>query len=129
MTVLSVAFGGALGAVLRYLLVIGAARWIGPHFPFGVLAANVVGSFAMGVLAVTMTIGGEPAVRYAPFLMTGVLGGFTTFSAFALDAARLAESGRYELSALYIGLSVGLAILALVAGMALGRVISGGGAA
>lgn len=125
MTVLSVAFGGALGAVLRYLLVAGAARAFGPGFPLGVLAANVAGSALMGLLAVMLTVGGEPAARYAPFLMTGLLGGFTTFSAFALDATRLAGEGRYELSALYIGLSVGLSIAALVGGMALGRAISG----
>jgi CrcB protein len=129
MTVLSVAAGGAIGAVLRYLLVAGVARALGPVFPTGVLAANVVGCFAMGVLAVTLTVGGVPAARFAPFLMTGVLGGFTTFSAFALDATRLAEEGRLELSALYILLSVVLSIGALTAGMALGRAMTTGAGA
>ncbi len=104
-----VALGGALGAVLRFL-----ATLVWPA-PWGVLAVNVAGSLAIGVLAVRL----PPAA--ALFLVTGVLGGFTTFSAFSLDTLRLIEGGRLGTAALYVGGSVGLSLLACWLGLWIGR--------
>ncbi|CAA9395336.1 MAG: Fluoride ion transporter CrcB [uncultured Rubellimicrobium sp.] len=104
-----VALGGALGASLRYLATL---LWPAPS---GVLAVNVAGSLAIGILSVRLA----PAL--APFLVTGVLGGFTTFSAFSLDALRLMEGGRTGPAFLYVGGSVGLSLLACAAGLWLGR--------
>ncbi len=86
-TLLQVALGGALGATSRYLTGLATIRLIGAGFPWGTLTVNVVGSFLMGVIVVVLAqTGGN---RYAPLLMTGFLGGFTTFSAFSLDAVTL----------------------------------------
>ena len=116
-----VAFGGALGAVLRYLSAAWIGRLAGAGF-YGTLFVNVVGSFIMGLLAVMMIerFAGSWG-RFAPLLLTGVLGGFTTFSAFSLDAFYLIERGRHALAAGYIGASVVFSILALLAGLTVGR--------
>lgn len=116
MTIFYVAIGGALGAALRYLTSLVVA------FPFGTLAVNVVGSFAMGVVFVVFAQKGLD--RMAVFIMTGILGGFTTFSAFSLDAFRLYERGDIGPAALYVGASVGLSILGLFAGVAIARGMS-----
>ena len=119
---LSVAAGGALGATLRYALGAWTLRALGAGFPYGTFAVNVLGSFVMGVSA-ALLMERFPSVwgRFAPFLMTGVLGGFTTFSAFSLDALFLIERGRAAAAALYVGGSVALSIGALWAGLALAR--------
>lgn len=116
---LSVALGGALGASGRYLTNVGVMRLIGPGFPWGTVVANILGSFLMGVLVVTLAHKG--GMRFAPLLMTGVLGGYTTFSAFSLDAITLVERGALVQAGAYILGSVILALLALVAGMAAAR--------
>ena len=122
MTVFSVALGGAIGASLRYAVGAWSLRAFGPGFPVGTMAVNIAGSFAMGVLAVAMLHRfPESWGRFAPFVMTGILGGFTTFSAFSLDALTLFERGRFGAVAVYVGGSVLLAIGALFAGLALGR--------
>ncbi|MCB1390531.1 MAG: CrcB family protein, partial [Rhodobacteraceae bacterium] len=77
-TLLQVALGGAIGASGRYLTGVAAIRLMGPGFPWGTLAVNVLGSFVMG--AVVVALAHLSANRFAPLLMTGVLGGFTTFS-------------------------------------------------
>jgi len=124
MTMLSVALGGAIGASLRWWLAGLTARAAGPGFPWGTMTVNVLGSLAMGVLAVWLMERSPGAWgRWAPFLMTGVLGGFTTFSAFSLDALFLIERGRLGAAALYVGGSVGLCIAALWAGLALARAL------
>jgi CrcB protein len=119
-----VAAGGAIGASLRYLLAGWLGRAMGHGFPWGTLAVNVLGSAAMGVCAV-MLMERFPGAwgRYAPFLMTGVLGGFTTFSAFSLDALYLIERGRMGAAAFYVGGSVILCILGLWLGLAAGRAV------
>ncbi len=120
MTLALIAAGGALGAVLRYLSVAAALRLFGPGFPVGTLAVNVAGSFLMGLAAVwLLERHGSP--RMAAFLMPGLLGGFTTFSAFSLDAARLYEAGRLAAAAGYAGLSVLAALAALFLGLWIGR--------
>ncbi|MEO0362222.1 MAG: CrcB family protein [Pseudomonadota bacterium] len=123
MTLFFVALGGALGAAARYLTVVAAARAFGAGFPWGVALANVAGSVAMGVAAaLILERAGDP--RLAALLMPGFLGGFTTFSAFSLDAARLMEDGRLGAAAIYVGGSVALAVLGLFAGLAVGRALA-----
>ncbi len=116
---LQVALGGALGASARYLTGLTAARLLGKGFPWGTLTVNILGSFLMGILVVALLH--LSANRFAPLLMTGLLGGFTTFSAFSLDAVTLYERGEITLAALYVLGSVVLSIGALFAGLALAR--------
>ncbi len=121
-TVLQVALGGAIGAAARYGVGVALFR-PGGVFPLGVLAANVIGCFVMGLVVVYL---GQRAMSHLnPFLMTGILGGFTTFSAFSLEAYTLFERGQTGLAALYVGLSVGLSLLALVAGVYVMRGVLG----
>ena len=123
-TLISVAAGGAIGASLRYLLAGWVGRALGHGFPWGTLAVNVLGSAVMGVCAVLLMERFPGAWgRYAPFLMTGVLGGFTTFSAFSLDALYLIERGRMGAVALYVGGSVILCIIGLWLGLAAARAV------
>ena len=118
-SLLSVAAGGAIGASGRYLTNVAIMRLAGPGFPWGTVAANLLGSFMMGVLVVVLAHKG--GMRYAPFLMTGVLGGYTTFSAFSLDAYTLYERGAYLQAGGYVFGSVALGIAGLIAGMAVAR--------
>lgn len=114
-TLLQVALGGAIGASARYLTNVAVMRGIGPGFPYGTIAVNIVGSFLMGALMVFLAHKG--GTRFAPFLMTGILGGFTTFSAFSLDAFTIWERGQVALAGAYVAGSVVLSILALVLGV------------
>lgn len=118
-TLLFVALGGALGSALRYLVNITLPRLMGHGFPYATMTVNVVGSFLMGVLVVVLAMKGGN--RFAPFLMTGVLGGFTTFSAFSLDAATLWKAGEVTTAAGYVIGTVVLGLAALFAGMAFAR--------
>ncbi|MEO9827142.1 MAG: fluoride efflux transporter CrcB [Paracoccaceae bacterium] len=121
-TLVSVAFGGAIGASLRFLAGVGMLRLIGPtSFPVAILSVNVIGSFLMGVFVVLAAQRG--LTHLSPFVMTGLLGGFTTFSAFSLEAVTLYERGDITQAALYIALSVGLSIAGLMAGLFLARSI------
>jgi CrcB protein len=113
-TVLQVAFGGAIGAAARYGMGVALFR-PSAGFPVGVLAVNVAGSFLMGLIVVYL--GQKMLSHFNPFLMTGVLGGFTTFSAFSLEAYTLFERGAVGNAATYVALSVILSITALVAGI------------
>ncbi len=119
---LQVALGGAIGAALRYASGGVAMRLLGSGFPYGTMFVNILGSFIMGFAAFYMLERMDGSFgRYAPFLMTGVLGGFTTFSAFSLDAVFLIERGRFLAAVIYMGGSVAFAMLALLLGMALAR--------
>lgn len=118
-TLIQVALGGAIGASLRYLTSLGAMRWIGPGFPYATVIVNVLGSFLMGVLVVVLARKG--GTQLAPFLMTGILGGFTTFSAFSLDTLTIWERGQHGLALLYVGVSVALSLAAIAAGLAVAR--------
>lgn len=122
---LTVFLGAGLGGVLRWLVGLAAYRALGPAFPWGTLTVNVVGSFAMGVLAALLAAR-FPGESARLFLTTGLLGGFTTFSAFSLDAVALWERGAIGLAGAYVGASVALAIAALVGGLMLGRTLAGG---
>ncbi|WP_149587720.1 fluoride efflux transporter CrcB [Tabrizicola flagellatus] len=122
LNLIQVALGGAIGASMRYLTNVGVMRWIGPGFPYATLIVNVVGSFLMGVIVVVLSRKG--GTQYAPFLMTGILGGFTTFSAFSLDTLTLWERGDHVTAAVYVGLSVVLSLAAIVAGLAIARALA-----
>lgn len=117
-----VAVGGGIGATARHLVNIAALRLVGPGFPAGTLTVNVVGGLLMGLLAGYLARrpgGAGEALRL--FLATGVLGGFTTFSAFSLDAVLLWERGQTAAALGYVLASVVLSILALLAGLAVMR--------
>ena len=121
-TLLHVALGGAIGASARYLTSVGAMRLMGPGFPWATLAVNVIGSFLMGVLIVALAH--KSGMKAAPFLMTGILGGFTTFSAFSLDAFTLYERGQTGLAATYVVASVLLSLVAIVMGVLITRALT-----
>lgn len=120
-TLFLVALGGAGGSCLRHLIALGAASLLGPAAPAGTFAVNVLGSFLMGVLVVALA---DRDVRLAPLLMTGLLGGFTTFSAFSLDSVRLLERGALGLAFAYIAGSVAISLAALSLGMAIARAMA-----
>ncbi|MCG3268173.1 fluoride efflux transporter CrcB [Yoonia sp. I 8.24] len=109
MTLLMVACGGALGAVLRYLVVVSVA------FPFGTMTVNALGSLLIGVIYATTHHKGLHG--WQPFLIVGVLGGFTTFSAFSLDTMRLVEAGRLAAAGGYVMGTVLLSLAACAAGL------------
>ena len=121
-TLLQVALGSAIGASGRYLTGVAAVRLLGHGFPWGTLIVNVIGSFLMGVLVVVMAQ--KFGTRFAPFLMTGLLGGFTTFSAFSLDALTLYERGQTGLAAGYVLASVLLTLSAIFLGVLIARMVT-----
>ncbi|WP_371225070.1 fluoride efflux transporter CrcB [Roseovarius sp. 2305UL8-3] len=119
MTFLQVGLGGAIGAMLRFGTGLALLRLTGAGFPLGVLGVNVVGSFLMGVFVVYALH--RDLEHLSPFVMAGVLGGFTTFSAFSLETFALYEKGEIGQAALYVALSVILSIGALILGVFLAR--------
>lgn len=120
-TLSQVALGGAIGASLRYLSNVSAMRIFGPGFPYGTIFVNILGSFVMGVLVVVLSKKGGN--HLAPFLMTGILGGFTTFSAFSLDSFTLWERGDITTALAYVAGTLILSLGALAAGIYLSREI------
>ena len=118
---LLVFFGGGLGAMLRHFVNVTCARCIGTAFPYGTFIINVTGSTVMGLIAGYLAFKGEASQPWRLFIMTGILGGYTTFSAFSLDSALLYERGELSLAALYVVGSVVLSIAGLFAGLALVR--------
>jgi fluoride exporter len=97
---LVVALGPGIGGALRHAVNVGAARLLGTDWPSGTLTVKVVGSFAIGLIAGYFALRGHASQGWLLFLTTGVLGGFTTFSAFSLDVAVLYERGRLDLAGL-----------------------------
>ncbi|MEM1139560.1 MAG: fluoride efflux transporter CrcB [Pseudomonadota bacterium] len=118
---LAVAVGGALGASMRYGAVLAAGHLLGTTYPYGTMLVNVLGSFVIGVVFQLARGGMDLSPTLLLFLMTGVLGGFTTFSAFSLDALKLLERGAVGAFATYVLLSVTLSLLAVIAGVWLVR--------
>tara|TARA_B100000787_G_scaffold79487_1_gene58589 strand:- start:6 stop:383 length:378 start_codon:yes stop_codon:yes gene_type:complete len=118
-TILQVALGGAIGAALRFLTGVGILRLIGPGFPVAVMGVNVFGSFMMGLFVVFATQRGVTQLN--PFVMAGLLGGFTTFSAFSLEAVSLFERGAMGQSLAYVVMSVVLSIGGLMLGLMIAR--------
>ena len=126
MNLLLVALGGAIGAGGRHLVNFGSARALGTDFPWGTAIVNVTGSLVMGLLAGWLALRADQSwsQHLRLFLTTGILGGYTTFSAFSLDAGLLIEKHAYAPAAAYILGSVMLSILGLFAGLWLVRAIS-----
>jgi len=121
---LLVFLGGGIGAAARHGVNRIAMAWLGPAFPWGTLAVNVIGSLAMGLLIATFaSVPGGVSNNLRLFLATGVLGGFTTFSAFSLDALTLWERGQALPALGYIAASLILSLAAIAAGLLLGRSI------
>jgi CrcB protein len=118
---LIVFLGGGLGAALRHGVNLLSARLLGTAFPWGTLFENVTGSLVMGLLAAYFAFKGDASQHWRLFLTTGILGGYTTFSAFSLDVVLLYERGETALAAVYVLASVALAIGGLLAGLALVR--------
>ena len=120
--VLLVALGGATGAVARYGLGIQSLRLFGPGWPYGTFIANLIGGLLMGVLAGFLAFrGGADQEKLGLLLGVGVLGGFTTFSAFSLETALMIERRAYGVAASYAAASVLLSITALFVGLILAR--------
>jgi CrcB protein len=113
--------GGGLGATLRHVVNVTWARCLGTAFPYGTFIINITGSTVMGLIAGYLAFKGAASQPWRLFLMTGILGGYTTFSAFSLDTALLYERGEIGLAALYVLGSVVLSIAGLFAGLALVR--------
>jgi fluoride exporter len=115
------AAGGAIGASARHLLSRFAIHTFGPGFPWGTLLANTLGGFAMGLLAGWLAFGIDGGRQLRLFLGVGLLGGFTTFSAFSLETALMIERKAWGAAAGYVGVSVVLAIGALFLGLVVAR--------
>ncbi len=113
--------GGGLGATLRYVINMTCARCMGTAFPWGTFIINVTGSTVMGLIAGYLAFKGEASQPWRLFLMTGILGGYTTFSAFSLVTGLLYERGDLGLALAYVLGSVVLSIAGLFAGLALVR--------
>jgi CrcB protein len=120
---LLVAGGGAAGSLLRYFVGQWALRLWGPNFPWGTLIVNIVGCFIIGVFAEMIARRFNASADLRLLLITGFLGGFTTFSAFSLDAISLFERGEAVMGGVYIAASVGLSMAAVIAGLALMRAL------
>ncbi len=120
---IAVALGGAFGALARYLMVGRLELWLGAGFPFGTLAANVLGAFLMGVLIDLMALVWSPSPELRALLTVGLLGSFTTFSGLSLDTLLLFESGAPGQAALYALASVLLSLIGIFAGMRLTRAV------
>ena len=118
---LLVFIGGGLGSTLRHVVNIVCPRLFGTNFPYHTFIINITGSTIMGLIAGYLAFRGDAAQSWRLFLMTGILGGYPSFSAFSLDAALLYERGAIGLALLYVLGSVVLSILGLFAGLALVR--------
>ncbi|PVE23820.1 fluoride efflux transporter CrcB [Microvirga sp. KLBC 81] len=123
---LLVFLGAGIGGALRHGVNLGCARYCGTAFPYGTLTVNVVGSFLMGAIAgwLAFKAGEGWSQHMRLFLTTGILGGFTTFSAFSLDALLIWERGEMGLALGYVAASVVLSIAGLAAGLALVRTLA-----
>ncbi|PKQ06942.1 MAG: fluoride efflux transporter CrcB [Alphaproteobacteria bacterium HGW-Alphaproteobacteria-12] len=120
-SIFAVAVGGAIGATGRYLFNLQMLRLLGPNFPWGTFGVNVIGSFVMGLVAGLFAFRLDLSAEMRSFITTGILGGFTTFSAFSLDAANMMERGQHALATAYIGGSVALGLAGLFLGLWIAR--------
>jgi CrcB protein len=118
-----VCVGGAFGSGARYLVAIGAVRWIGGEFPYGTLAVNLIGSFLIGLvqqLAALTALSEDSRL----LMSTGVLGGLTTYSAFSYETVRLAQLGAWRAAVVNVLLTTMLCLALCVAGMVVGRLLA-----
>jgi CrcB protein len=127
MASLHVALGGAIGSVLRYQTGRVMTHWLGAQavtaFPWATLAVNAVGSLAMGLLAGFLARHGQGGEQWRLLVGVGLLGGFTTFSAFSLELVMLMQRGHYLFAALYLALSVALGVTGLIFGLTVMRLV------
>ena len=117
MTYLIVFLGAGIGGAMRHGVNVAVTRAVGPGFPAGIMVINIIGCFAMGLIAGWFALRGQAGQEWRLLLTTGVLGGFTTFSAFSLDAALLYERGELGMMAAYVVGSVVLSLMAVFAGL------------
>jgi fluoride exporter len=122
---LLVSAGGAVGTAARYLMSVALARALGPELPYGTFAVNVIGSFLLGVVMHAGLDTAAPIPTARLVLGTGVLGGFTTYSAFNYETLRFLESGAWGTAALYVCATVVVCLAAGTLGMAVGRALAG----
>ncbi len=118
-----VCVGGALGSGARYLVALGAARWIGTEFPYGTLLVNLAGAFLIGLvqqLAAASVLSADSRL----LLSTGVMGGLTTYSAFSYETVRLLQLGAWRAAAINVGVTTALCLALSLAGMAAGRALT-----
>jgi CrcB protein len=120
---LAIAFGGGLGSLLRHFLATAVQTVSGSAFPWGILTVNVLGGLLMGIIVELGALKFAFSLETRAFLTTGLLGGFTTFSAFSLDTVLLIERGDWSGAALYVTASVALSIAALFIGLWLVRTL------
>ncbi|MCX7566840.1 fluoride efflux transporter CrcB [Sulfitobacter sp. F26169L] len=119
-TISLVALGGAIGAASRFLVGLGVLRLTGPaEFPLAIVTVNIIGSFLMGIVVVAASSKGLAHLN--PLVMTGILGGFTTFSSFSLEAVTLIERGQIVAAGTYVALSVALSLGGLMLGLWIAR--------
>jgi len=123
-SLLLVMLGGAFGAGARHLVGRATLAWWGPGYPWGTLAANLIGGLAMGLLAGTLARIGQGGEQWRLLLGVGVLGGFTTFSAFSLDAMLMIERGSWTGALGYVLASVLGSIAALMLGLSIARALA-----
>jgi CrcB protein len=123
-TIAAVGAGGAIGAIARHGVAIFSMRLLGPAFPWGTLAVNVAGAFVIGYFFASMADRLDAAPLLRSFVATGLLGGLTTFSTFAIEAAFLYRDRSLSAAAIYVAASIVLALLAVAAGLAAGRAAS-----
>lgn len=116
-----VALGGALGSMTRYGAAAGVNRFTQSPFPWGTLFVNIVGSFLIGLIMVWLLKAGEWRENYRLLLVTGIMGGFTTFSSFSWETWKLIEDGRIPLALANVLLSVAVCLLATIAGAMLAK--------
>ena len=121
---LAVFVGAGLGGIFRHGVNRASLAYLGPAFPYGTLFVNIIGGLVMGMLAEFFLVKGGGSQEFRLFLITGFLGGFTTFSAFSLDAALMWQRSDYAALATYIVASVVLSIAALFLGMAAVRALT-----
>ena len=119
--ILLVAAGGALGSVARYLTGLATLRWFGPGYPWGTLAVNLIGGLVIGIFVELIARRFDGSQELRLFIITGILGGFTTFSAFSLEVTVMAERGDYMTAVGYVLVSVLISVAAVFAGLALVR--------
>ena len=123
-TTLLIGVGGAIGAMARYLISSWITQVMGTDFPWGILCVNLAGCLVMGIVTAVGVHLIEISHEMKLFLATGVLGGFTTFSAFSLDTVQLVERGAYLDAVLYVAASVAGSIAAFLAGVMLVRAMT-----
>ena len=125
---LCVALGGAIGAVARYQVGLAAARLAGPHeqFPWGTLSVNIIGSLIMGALLGWFAKGGADSENLRLFLIAGLMGCFTTFSAFSAEMVTMLYRGQMGMAGIYVAASVIIGMIAFAAGLVGAQSMGGG---